>query len=288
LAADSTFEERLERVRLIATDLDGTLVNSHDEISERNVRALRAAMDRGYWVSFLTGRSMHGLDRVSSVIEANAPVVCSNGAQVASGDRAIVFSQRFIGEQTVRDLVAYLLSEGVDFVIRSDAGELISDNPHHPVLRGRRKSGEEDDDPYERTPHVSDPTDSRLGALDVVKVMVMLGGCPTDAVNRVESYCSKDDRLGFTKSADDLLEVAPAGTDKGTGLRKVCEVVGIDRDECLVFGDYDNDVPAFDVAGIGVCMRNGSEAAKAHADLVCPSNDEDGVGEFIERHLLRG
>ena len=52
--------------------------------------------------------------------------------------------------------------------------------------------------------------------------------------------------------AHDLLEVAPAGTDKGTGLRKVCEVVGIDRDECLVFGDYDNDIPAFDVAGMSV------------------------------------
>ena len=66
----------------------------------------------------------------------------------------------------------------------------------------------------------------------------------------------------------------------------MCKLEGISPDECLYFGDYDNDIEAFELAGVSVCMENGSEAAKAHADYVCASNDKDGLANFIEQYLL--
>ena len=85
-----------------------------------------------------------------------------------------------------------------------------------------------------------------------------------------------------------LFEVVPSDAGKGNALELVCELLSITPKECLYFGEYDNDVSAFEKAGFAVCMANGSEAAKAAADFICKSNDEDGVADFIETYLLGG
>ena len=82
------------------------------------------------------------------------------------------------------------------------------------------------------------------------------------------------------------MEVVPNGIDKAASIKKLTEILGISREEIIACGDGFNDVSMIKYAGLGVCMANGCDAAKAVADYIAPSNDEDGVAEVIEKFVL--
>ena len=277
-------------MRLIATDLDGTLVNSADTVTPHSARVLERAKSAGYLVSFFTGRPLRGLDRVYPIIEPNAPVVGANGSQVASADRQTIHRVLGIGITALRELVAFCLDEGIDFLVRGNEGAVINANTDHPLLERKRREEPERAlaDPFVGVPHVYCADDVILASMNAVKFMLMFEKGDAEARRRVIEYCEKDPRICFTSAGESLFEVVPAEAGKGSALEYVCELLGISPGECLYFGEYDNDVSAFERAGVAVCMANGSEAAKAAADFICKSNDEDGVADFIETYLLGG
>ena len=84
------------------------------------------------------------------------------------------------------------------------------------------------------------------------------------------------------------LEILPAGIDKGTGLMKTLEYLGIPREASISCGDYDNDIPMNAAAGLGVAMKNGCPEIKEQADYITFSNEEDGVAAVIEKFMLNG
>ena len=93
---------------------------------------------------------------------------------------------------------------------------------------------------------------------------------------------------GFLKSKAYFVEIAPEGVDKGKSLLRLAAHLGLTRDEVMAFGDGQNDVPMIAAAGTGVCMANGCPEARAAADIIAPSNLEDGVAAVIERYLSEG
>lgn len=248
----------LARIKLIASDLDGTLVNSADVISAHSAAVLRRAMDAGYYVTYLTGRTAGNLDRVYRDLHPNAPVVCSNGAQVADATGARLITAHYIPPDTLRALAIFLRWHGMEYIVRCDefgVRNMLADDP-------------------------------RIAALKVVKVMISLHDGADRYLPALRRYCARSAPVNLTVSGDGMLEASPAGVDKGTGLREVCRMLGFDPAECLVFGDFGNDVPSFDVAGVAVCTANGSDEAKAHATYICATNDEDGVAAFVAKYLL--
>ena len=82
------------------------------------------------------------------------------------------------------------------------------------------------------------------------------------------------------------LEILPAGVDKGSGLLRTLEYLGIPREAAVSCGDYDNDIPMNEAAGLGVAMENGCQEIREKADYVTCSNEEDGVAAVIEKFVL--
>jgi Cof subfamily protein (haloacid dehalogenase superfamily) len=274
----------LRNIRLIASDLDGTLVDSQDRVSERTARVLNAAREEGIYVTFLTGRPAGNVDRVASLVEPTAPVVGMNGAQVMwYRTHEDIYENRFAPD-ALRDLVRVLFEEDADFVACTATEHVINANPQHPLLLHHFTAAERAADPFCGITHVSSEDDPALEGLVVMKVM--LESPAPELVDRVFGRLAGDCRYQCVSSGEGLADIAPAGANKGDGLRHACEAVGVDPSECLVFGDYDNDLPAFEVAGTSVCVANGSPAARAAASYATSSNDEDGVAEFIEKYVL--
>ena len=92
--------------------------------------------------------------------------------------------------------------------------------------------------------------------------------------------------LSYTSSEPGLLDVSAPGVDKGEGVRHLARLLGLEKQKIAVFGDFLNDIPLFDQAGLPIAMGNGDEITKAHALAITASNDEDGVARAIRRYIL--
>ena len=245
-------------IKLIALDLDGTLVCSDDTISKTSVAVLTKAKEEGYWITILTGRHVRALEKVNPYLEVNAPVVCLNGAQIASADGKVIYFQKCMNETSIRQIVEIMVHLNIHFMVRGIEEELYSPERH---------------------------PDLNFNKAETMKIIIHCDD--EEKVDILRKHCEKDKYIQFVQSGKRLYEIGPKDVNKGTGLKKLLELLHIQKEECLCFGDYDNDIPAFQQAGISVCMSNGGENAKHHAHYICPSNDEDGVAKFVERYVLK-
>lgn len=94
--------------------------------------------------------------------------------------------------------------------------------------------------------------------------------------------------LCVTSSGRNLVDISVAGVDKGVGVRQLRELLGVEKKDVWVFGDYDNDLPMFEQAGVGIAMGNGREMLKREARLVAPPNSQQGVAQILKKYILEG
>jgi Cof subfamily protein (haloacid dehalogenase superfamily) len=258
----------LNRPRLVATDLDGTLVRSDGTISERSREVLAAVEAEGVPVVFVTGRPLRWAAEVFDHVGDHGLAVVSNGAVVwdVSEDRPVL--RREIAPATVREVCAALRSAvpGSAFAVETLHGIALEHQfkERHPVPEGARR-----------------------GALDelvdgpVVKLLARheeLG--PQDYWDAAEAVVG--DRVTITwSSTSTLLEISAFGVTKATTLALLAEERGIARTDVLAFGDMPNDLPMLAWAGTPYAMANAHPSVLAAVERRAPSNDEDGVAEVL-------
>jgi Cof subfamily protein (haloacid dehalogenase superfamily) len=265
-------------VRLLATDLDGTLLGPGGTLSRRNVAALQAAKDAGWYVVLATGRPPFMVaDLLPQLGGAATHGVMANGSVVATlPDMDVLHSVRF-----EIDLAVHVVEvlRGVDsdyhFALATDTGFA-----HEPGFDERMPAPTP-------TPPAADVLTAAADATEAIKLMVfhdrygaheLLGLLPT----------MLGTHINVTHMGADCVEVGPAGIDKATALTFLCEHLGVDRTEVVAFGDEFNDHEMLLWAGHGVAMANAHQATRDLADEVTLANVDDGVAVIIERMLSKG
>ncbi|WP_211718366.1 HAD family hydrolase [Nocardiopsis sp. MG754419] len=263
--------------RVIATDLDGTLLGRSGEVSERNRRALIDAADAGVRVVIITARPPRTTAAIASLFDC-AAVVCGNGAhtQVPGRDPWV----RAIDRETSGTLVDRLRTTlpGVGFGVETGLG-FYHDVDYHL----------ESWVPPEWVSGVLDDTDALLEAANpVTKLIARAEGMPVHLMHEAASASVGPLAEVTYSGAAGLLELTATGVNKGSTLALLCEEWGVTADEVVAFGDMPNDHSSLTWAGTGYAMENG------HPELldpalglrVAPSSFEDGVGRVVEK-LLR-
>lgn len=258
-------------VRLIASDLDGTLFDADHQLSERTIEALRGAHDAGIRVVAATGRSSRSAVprlRPAGVIDV---AVCSNGSLIHDlpNDRTIT---RFpIEPDHVERFFAVLDAVDLElaFCWETDRGNGWDVGfADIAVLHGD----------LEGELHVPDrPTTSDA----VTKIMVRHRAIVREALMG-ELAPHIPHGLTMSCSGVEFVEVTAAGVDKAAGLRHVCAEWGIAADEVVAFGDNHNDAPMLAWAGRGIAVANASDSARSAADDVIGHHADDAVAEHIE------
>ena len=262
-------------MRLLATDLDGTLLGVGGQVSERSVAALRRVHEAGWYVVLATGRPPFMVDLLLPQLgDVVTHGVMANGSVVATlPDQRVMRAVRFdIGLATSVVERLRTLDDEYGFALATDAGFA-----HEAGFAERMPAPTP-------TPPTPDVLEAAAGATEAVKLLVfhrrtgaheLLGLLPT--------ILGRD--VSVTHMGADCVEVGVAGIDKGTGLRFLCEQLGVDRTDVVAFGDEYNDHEMLTWAGRGVAMANAPEATRALADEVTVSNLDDGVAVAIERML---
>jgi len=264
-------------VRLVALDLDGTLLNRQNRVSERDAAAVSEAVAAGVTVVLSTSRWHHSARRTALGLGIDGFIISHNGALVRSVDGGREVFHLRIEEALGREIAAHLDSvEGDGYVTVDD----------RTFVRSRRVR-----DPAHLGANVAITT-SLAASLTAAPTAFLVFGKESvrSTVERFRCHHGKAINLaeGFSESYPDYLNIVRAGADKGSALAAVCEALDIPLRAALAIGDAAPDIAMIEVAGIGVAMGNAAPAVKAAATAVAPTNDNDGVAWAIRKYVLGG
>ncbi len=268
-------------VKLIATDLDGTLMApDHMTVTQRTKKALIAAHEKGIKFAIVTGRTLRFTDDVTAQVPFADYVVSSNGAAVYD-----------------RNADEYVYSTLIPNEVVLGAVELLNTMPvHFHIYLGGRIYIQQSAMAYSADTGL--PEDflkdflSKVTVVDDLKTVI--GNSDAEVIDvfslgeneRTVTDYFKSKNLVMTSAVRGELAATAVGADKGTALRGLCEVIGISTEEAMTFGDAENDCPMLEAAGLSFAMENGGEICKKTAKAVAPSNAVDGVAQMIEKYCL--
>jgi Cof subfamily protein (haloacid dehalogenase superfamily) len=269
----------LSKIRLLALDLDGTLMDDSMIIrSDRVRRAIAAAQERGVVVTLATGRMFDFLLPFAHDLGITAPLICYQGGLIQSPDADAPIYRATMDPAPMRQVLAFTARRGWHRVLYAD-DEVFLDERRHPERFYRRMLGE-------RLVWVDDLA-SVLRRHAPVKFLVFVD--PDEAQDVLaELRRTFAGQMELTRSHARIVEGNPLGVSKGNALRRLAEHLGIPQAQVMAIGDQENDLPMIAWAGFSVAMGNASPAVRAAADWVAPPVAEEGAAEAIERFILGG
>ncbi|MFN6964006.1 MAG: Cof-type HAD-IIB family hydrolase [Pyrinomonadaceae bacterium] len=284
-------------IKLLALDLDGTLMNSRGQISDANREAIRRAEAAGVLVTIATGRRFRDARPVGLDLGLNAPVVCHNGALLKYADSLETVNACLLPHETCFEILRVGKEFGGDALVSVDPHEkgtllydtVSADNiPLQKYLEwSQRLHGDEAE---ASVVHVDELRDE-IGRHEVIHIsfsgtcgpMYEMENLLADELGESATILTTVyPHLDFT-----LIDILPPDASKGAGLERLGAIRGIDRHEIMAIGDNFNDLEMLEFAGTAVVMGNADPSLIERGEFYTTlSNDESGVATAIERFIL--
>ncbi|GAB2541347.1 HAD family hydrolase [Brachybacterium huguangmaarense] len=268
----------MDRPRLVASDLDGTLLDGAGVLTERTARAWRRLWDEGIQTVLVTARPPRWVDHLAPISGEHGVVICANGAFVYDAAHQEIRENHGMAPAVARELVADLRAiEGISF-----SAELAGGFLREPAYPAGAPEGVAAPLPGASRERVGD-----LAALDetVGKLLATSSAMPAAEFHARVTDVIGDRALLSTSCAGPLAEIGPVGVTKARALAAWCDRLGIAAADVWAFGDMPNDIPMLTWAGTGIAVANAHDDVLAIADRTCGSNRKDGVAGALEEML---
>lgn len=255
--------------RLVATDLDGTLLHPDGTITPRSRAALTAVEDLGVTVVFVTGRPMRWMVDLWRHVGDHGLAVCSNGGIVYDVPARDLRMARPIPRDTGLEVVRRIreIVPGTGFGMEKPSG-FVKESAFTDLDR--------------------EPPDAHVGSVaelfghDTVKLLARHEELVPEKFWRAVEDAAGDLVTTTWSSAGALVEISAAGVTKASTLALLCDELGVTSDQVLAFGDMPNDLAMMEWAGTSYAMANGHPTVLALAEHTAPANDDDGVAAVLE------
>lgn len=276
-------------IRLIATDLDGTLLNSQGTASSHTIEVLHRANDMGYYVVPATGRSYFVLPPELDSIPHSYLLINSGAAVIERGTGKYIYRAGISRETLVQfdriirnyNVACNYVTDAGPYMLRSQHAAFISD-----IMCGNRSR----DDFWTRFFRDRilefDDFDQWLDSQTSSVLKINLYFRDAESKAQIPPQLTPFTDLVICHSPSGDLEITDRCATKGKGLLALADHLHISPEEIIAFGDSDNDIEMFKSVGIGVAMANAIPETLAAADRITASNDEDGVARGIEQWVL--
>ena len=264
-------------IRMIATDLDGTLLSIESALPEENVRALQRAMEAGVQVVLCSGRMLEATLPIAQAIGVNAPMVLFNGSMVYDCAAERTLHSRCIPRETALAVLRAIEARGAYVQAFPGRGYYFETATEHTQVYQNKISV------------VGSAVGKKLSdwlETDVYKLLCI--GTPEETNRIARELGELFPEVSFVKSSQTYLEIVARGVDKADGLRAVSAVTGIGPEEILAFGDEQNDLPMLAYAGTGYAMENAPEEVRRQARFIAPRNSECGLAKIVNLYLNEG
>ena len=279
----------MKDIKLVALDLDGTLFDNSSRISKRNLTAIRSITDKGIHVVISTGRPFEGIpfDQIKGTGINYA--ITANGSGIYEISTGKCLYENAMDEELVTPILNFLLTRDIHMdafiggkgytpiqCVETAQKLTVPSSIKNYIITTRTRLDNILQFIHENQLKVQKMTLNFYPAadgtlIDRETVRKFLVSNPS-----ITTVCGGYNHLEFTR----------ADANKGVGLRKLAEILGVNPDATMAIGDTENDLAIIEAAGIGVAMGNATDAVKARADYVTTTNTKDGVAAAIEHFIL--
>ncbi|KAJ9701879.1 hypothetical protein PVL29_003902 [Vitis rotundifolia] len=270
----------------IFCDMDGTMLNSKSQITAATAKALKEALSRGVKVVVATGKArpavitaLKAVDLVGKdgVISEFSPGVFIQGLLVYGRQGRKIF-KRNLDPDVCREAFHYSCKSEVPLIAFSEDRCLTLFD--HPLVESLHTVY------HEPKAEIMPSVEHLLAIAEIQKVLFL--DTAEGVATALRPYWSEavGGRANVVQSQADMLEIVPPGTSKGSGVRMLLDHLNVPAQEVMAIGDGENDIEMLELASLGIALSNGSEKTKAVANVIGPSNDEDGVADAIYRYAF--
>lgn len=279
----------MKDIKLVALDLDGTLFDNSSRISKRNLTAIRSITDKGIHVVISTARPFEGIpfDQIKGTGINYA--ITANGSGIYEISTGKCLYENAMDEELVTPILNFLLTRDIHMdafiggkgytpiqCVETAQKLTVPSSIKNYIITTRTRLDNILQFIHENQLKVQKMTLNFYPAadgtlIDRETVRKFLVSNPS-----ITTVCGGYNNLEFTR----------ADANKGVGLRKLAEILGVNPDATMAIGDTENDLAIIEAAGIGVAMGNATDAVKARADYVTTTNTKDGVAAAIEHFIL--
>ncbi len=275
-------------IKAILLDIDGTLTNHKKEITPLTKKALMDAQDLGIRLVIASGRPAKGIYQYGDQLDMekhHGLFVCYNGAKVIDCETKETYVDVTFSTDTAKKVLHHMKKFDVIPVVTSDTHMLVEDVYHCMIKDGTRG--------FNVIQYESRMNNYKLMEIDNLEEYVntpqnkiLTAG---DSSYLLEHYQEMrepfEDELNMMFTSNFYYEFTAKGVDKGSALTIAMDKLGIKKEECIAFGDAENDISMLKYAGISVAMGNAQEAVKKIATLVTNDNEHDGIAKALYRYI---
>ncbi|MEQ8155407.1 MAG: Cof-type HAD-IIB family hydrolase [Clostridiaceae bacterium] len=267
--------------KLVAIDIDGTLVKNDKTLSEETKKIIRQICAKGVKVVITTGRS---IDRIQEFVkelglEGEEYVIANNGCSIYSTTQEKPIYEKTVTGRDFKEVYRCFKKEGTTMEAHLGTEYLIEEDLKTVVPNDWRITS-----PAARTVDFM----KELGDDDkLVKFLLFSGKEMLDELyGEIQEVFG--DRFSIVRSMDHMCEFMQKGCHKGSGITELARILGIKQEEIIAIGDELNDMEMIEYAGMGIAMGNAKDELKEIANYITKTNEEDGVAYALDKFILKG
>lgn len=261
-------------IKLIAVDLDDTVLNSKLEITDYTKKTIRAAVDKGIHVTFATGRMFCSCRRFAEELELDVPLITYNGALIKHIKSEKVLYHQAVPLSSARKIAAWAGNFQHDLLL------FINDNVYVRELNEKARFYAN----HAKVP-VSEVGDLAAFLTEAPTKMLILEEADNMGIIERELQALCGNTVHRARSKPNFLEIVHPEVSKGKGLAYLADLLGVRQQAVMAIGDGYNDLEMLEYAGVSVAMGNAPPFIKERADLVTDTNEEDGAAKAIDQVL---
>lgn len=288
--------------KLVAIDLDGTLLNSYGEVSNKNRNTIKKAIEKNVEVVLTSGRPIMSVKNLANELGCNNYMICGNGAITYDIQNEEIIYNRFLEKSKVLQIIKICEENSIYYNVYTEK-TILTKNLNYNILFYNQENANKPEDKKTRITVVEDIYDYVLEKEDenylkiticdnskvifssIIRKLRMIKDIDVLDVAHMSRKMIKD---GTEKVLMEYYytEITNTNVDKWQAIKDLIEKLQIKKEEVIAIGDNINDAEMVKNAGLGIMMQNSAPYIKEMADVVVSDNDNDGVAEAIEKYIL--
>lgn len=269
--------------KILAFDLDGTLLNTSHEITKNTLQVIRTLKSMGHHIVIITGRSFNACTYYSKLIEADYTIAC-NGAFTYNNKDNTIYNKLPLDKDLSRQILKLLYNKKNHLKIQWDSVATYYSNNITP-FESSYINNYKRDFPEDLFNHkiIKEFNEVKEYDEEIYQIFFHPMGSNKDMYREVLLELNHFDNMNIVDFKSDCTDINHCLATKGNGLKSLADSLDISRKQVVVFGDGDNDISMFEYAGLAIAMENACEEIKDLSHMITSSHDEEGVANALQK-----
>lgn len=288
--------------KLVAVDLDGTLLNSYGEVSEKNRQSIKRALEKNVEIVLSSGRPIMSVKNLANELGCNNYIICGNGAILYDIQKEEIIYDKFLEKNKVLQIIKICEENSIYYNVYTTHTILTKSLNYNVLFYNKENVNKPEnrktnitviDDIYNYVEEREDESYLKITICDNDKIIF---GSIIRKLRNIKDVDVLDVAHMSRKMIKDgtknvpieyyYTEITNTDVDKWNAIQKLIEKLNISKEEVIAIGDNINDKKMVENAGLGIIMENSAPYIKEIADIIVKDNDNDGISEAIEKYVI--